>query len=61
MVYRLDLHVLICILFGVIMVLHSERIILLRLFYKAYFNVYYFYYSINGYYYCVLVRLQQPA
>ena len=36
-------------LFGVIsvikMVLHSERIILLSMFYKAYLNVYYFYYS----------------
>ena len=40
-----------CILFGVIslikMVLHSERIILLSMFYKAYINVYYFYYSIK--------------
>ena len=39
------------ILFGVIslikMVLHSERIILLSMFYKAYINVYYFYYSIK--------------
>ena len=43
MVYRLGLHELTCILFGVIMVLHSERIILLSMFYKAYFNVYYFY------------------
>ena len=37
-------------LFGVIsvikMVLHSERKILLSMFYKAYLNVYYFYYSI---------------
>ena len=29
------------------MVLHSERIILLSMFYKAYLNVYYFYYSIK--------------
>ena len=29
------------------MVLHYERIILLSLFYKAYLNVYYFYYSIK--------------
>ena len=29
------------------MVLHSERIILLSMFYKAYLNVNYFYYSIN--------------
>ena len=29
------------------MVLHSERIILLSMFYKAYFNVCYFYYSIK--------------
>ena len=27
------------------MVLHSQRIILLSMFYKAYLNVYYFYYS----------------
>ena len=27
------------------MILHSERIILLSMFYKAYLNVYYFYYS----------------
>ena len=29
------------------MVLHSERIILLSMFYKAYLNIYYFYYSIK--------------
>ena len=29
------------------MVLNSERIILLSMFYKAYSNVYYFYYSIK--------------
>ena len=29
------------------MVLHSERIILLSMFYKAYLNVYYFYFSIK--------------
>ena len=29
------------------MVLHSERIILLNMFYKAYLNVYYFYCSIK--------------
>ena len=29
------------------MVLHSEGIILLSMFYKAYLNVYYFYYSIK--------------
>ena len=29
------------------MVLHSQRIILLSMFYKAYLNVYYFYYSIK--------------
>ena len=29
------------------MVLHSVRIILLSMFYKAYLNVYYFYYSIK--------------
>ena len=29
------------------MVLHSERMILLSMFYKAYLNVYYFYYSIK--------------
>ena len=29
------------------MVLHSERLILLSMFYKAYLNVYYFYYSIK--------------
>ena len=29
------------------MVLHSERVILLSMFYKAYLNVYYFYYSIK--------------
>ena len=42
------------------MVMHSERIILLGMFYKAYLNVYYFYYSIKEFN-CVLVRLQQPA
>ena len=47
MVYRFGLHVLTCILFGVIMVLHSERIILSSKFYKPYFNVFYFYYSIK--------------
>ena len=29
------------------MALHSEKIILLSMFYKAYLNVYYFYYSIK--------------
>ena len=29
------------------MVLHSERIILLSMFYKAYLNVYYIYFSIK--------------
>ena len=29
------------------MVLHSERILFLSMFYKAYLNVYYFYYSIK--------------
>ena len=29
------------------MVLHSERTILLSMFYKAYLNVYYFYYGIK--------------
>ena len=29
------------------MILHSERIILLSMFYKAYLNVYYFYYSVS--------------
>ena len=46
-----------CILFGVIsvikMVLHSERIILLSMFYKAYLNVYYFYYRINVLFLCL--------
>ena len=49
MVYWLGL--LICILFGVIsvikMVLHSERIILLSMFYKVCLYVYYFYDSIK--------------
>ena len=51
MVHVYWLGLLICILFGVIsvikMVLHSERIILLSMFYKAYVNIYYFYYSIK--------------
>ena len=46
-----SLGLLTCILFGVISViktvLHSERIILLSMFCKAYLNVYYFYYSIK--------------
>ena len=51
MVHVYWLGLLTCILFVVIsvikMVLHSERIILLSMFYKAYLNVYYFYYSIK--------------
>ena len=51
MVHVYWLVLLTCILFGVIslikMVLHSERIILLSMFYNAYINVYYFYYSIK--------------
>ena len=51
MVHVYWLGLLTCILFGVIsvikMVLHSERIILLSMFYKAYVNIYYFYYSIK--------------
>ena len=35
------------------MVLHSERIILLSMFYKAYFNVCYFYYSIKESLLCI--------
>ena len=44
-------------MFGVIsvikMVLHSERIIKLSMFYKAYLNVYYFYYSIKALLLCL--------
>ena len=32
---------------GIKMVLHSERMILLSMLYKAYLNVYYFYFSIK--------------
>ena len=53
-------------LFGVIsvikMVLHSERIILLSMFYKAYLNVYYFYYSIVSWLdYNSLLSLSSPS
>ena len=44
------------------MVLHSERIILLSMFYKAYLNVYYFYYSIVSWLdYNSLLSLSSPS
>ena len=53
-------------LFGVIsvikMVLHSERIVLLSIFYRAYLNVYYFYYSIVSWLdYNSLLSLSSPS
>ena len=53
-------------LFGVIsaikMVVHYERIILLGMFYKAYLNVYYFYYSIVSWLdYNSLLSLSSPS
>ena len=53
-------------LFGVIsvikMVLLSERMILLSMFYKAYLNVYYFYYSIVSWLdYNSLLSLSSPS